>query len=354
MATFKVRYLVCKKQKNHTLYYWQPKKELQEHGFLPRRLAERTNALEDAIKEAEKLNKELDAWRNGEKEYGIKDGTMTWLINQYQKSIWFKEKAEKTKTGYFNIMRRIDTAMGEYPAAIVDRKVVKAYYNTLCESSISSANAVMRVLKLLFSFAVDEGHLDSNPVKGIRLMNTKARHQVWSEEEVQTLLLKATPSIKIAILLAIYTGQRQTDIRKMQWVQYDGQTISIKQQKTGKYIEIPALEALRKALDPICASSGYIVINEVTGQPYTEDHMIKSFIKLKNDCGYPEKQFRDFRRTAAVRLSEAGCTPHEISAITGHTIDSTASILEVYTPRSSNMAKNAMDKLEKHSKKLEG
>ena len=56
-------------------------------------------------------------------------------------------------------------------------------------------------------------------------------------------------------------------------------------------------------------------------------------------------QFRDLRRTAAVRLSEAGATPQEVAAITGHTIDQTTKILETYIPRTQTMADAAVAKL---------
>jgi len=59
-------------------------------------------------------------------------------------------------------------------------------------------------------------------------------------------------------------------------------------------------------------------------------------------AGVEGLQFRDLRRTAAVRLAEAGCTVPEIAAITGHTIDTTARILEAYLPRNFTMARAAI------------
>src|SRR5918999_582030 len=75
MGKFRVRYLVAKRQKSRILYYWQPNKPLRDAGFLPRRLAERTNDLADAIREAEGLNRELDAWRAGRQPLPVQPGT---------------------------------------------------------------------------------------------------------------------------------------------------------------------------------------------------------------------------------------------------------------------------------------
>ena len=59
----------------------------------------------------------------------------------------------------------------------------------------------------------------------------------------------------------------------------------------------------------------------------------------------------DLRRTAVVRLAEAGCTPPEISAITGHDLDATMAILEVYMPRTLPLATAAIDKLDAHRRR---
>ncbi len=61
-----------------------------------------------------------------------------------------------------------------------------------------------------------------------------------------------------------------------------------------------------------------------------------------------ELQARDLRRTAAVRLGEAGCTPIEIAAITGHSIERTRKILETYVPRTEPMGRNAVAKWERN------
>ena len=61
----------------------------------------------------------------------------------------------------------------------------------------------------------------------------------------------------------------------------------------------------------------------------------------------------DLRRTAVVWLAEAGCEIPEIAAITGHSLNRTSAILEVYLPRNTKMAQNAIAKLSKYRKRTE-
>ncbi|TVR83492.1 MAG: hypothetical protein EA405_04320 [Rhodospirillales bacterium] len=62
MAKIHIRYLVQKKFKKGIDYYWQPSAELRAVGFRPQRLAD---DIETAIRQAEKLNRQVDDWRKG-------------------------------------------------------------------------------------------------------------------------------------------------------------------------------------------------------------------------------------------------------------------------------------------------
>ena len=96
-----------------------------------------------------------------------------------------------------------------------------------------------------------------------------------------------------------------------------------------------------------------IVVCETTGRPYKSDHFRHEFRRIAVKAGLEDRQFLDLRRTAVVRLAEAGCTPPEIAAITGHKLDRTMHILETYFPRTTPMARAAIRKLELYRKRTE-
>ncbi len=295
MANIKIRYLVAKKQKNHVIYYWQPKLELREHGFYTRRLAEKTNLLEDAIIEAERFNKELDEWRKtGQQPNAIKDGTIEWLTKQYQQSMWYKRLSLNTQKGYHQNIVRINKWAGKYRIEALNRRACKVYYSELCKESISSANALMRVMKLIFSFAKEEGIVNDNPVQGVRLLGTKSRHQVWSDEQIDKVVKYCIDnnrkSVAVAIILARDLSQRQEDILRMKWEQYDGVYIRLKQGKTGKELMLECTSRVIKMLDSM-DKVGHIVINESTKKPYnkyTFRHLVSEMI---TGAGIEDSQF---------------------------------------------------------------
>jgi integrase len=329
---------------------------------LPRRLARETNNHTAAIKEAEDLNSQLDVWRvDCQIEKPLQQFTLPWLIRQYEQAPSFTQLAASTRRGYGQCLRIIEAwsrDAGNPPLETLTRRAVKEFHLGM-SSRRHKANAVMRVLRLLLNFAYDQGLIEDNPAKQQRLIGTPPRATVWSEEEMQTFIRTAVEagrlSLALAVLLGAHTGQREADVLHLAWTQYDGVQIELRQEKTGRLLRVPVTSELKRALDATPQVSTQIVASEATRAPYKPDNFRHLFRDLADKAGLTKLRFMDLRRTAAVRLAEAGCTAIEIAAITGHEIGTTQKILEVYVPRNTQMAQNAIAKLErnKRSQKLE-
>lgn len=150
--------------------------------------------------------------------------------------------------------------------------------------------------------------------------------------------------------MGVNLGQRQGDILRLTWSQYDGSTFTLKQSKTGVLLSVPVTSDLRIALDRTPRRSPTVLVCETTNRPYQKSHFQHEFRRIAKEAGLDGLQFLDLRRSAVVRLAEAGCTVPEISAITGHQLDRTARILETYLPRTAPLARSAICKLELHRK----
>ena len=153
-----------------------------------------------------------------------------------------------------------------------------------------------------------------------------------------------------------HTAQRPGDARAMEWPQYDGKRIKLVQEKTGKLLSIPAHANLRAALDEarhdgVTRIGGHIVA-QPNGKRFSESTAVRLFDEVREGAKLRHLQARDLRRTACVRLTEAGCTDFEISAISGHSIEMTRRILETYVPRTENMGNAGMAKWERNEAKM--
>jgi integrase len=73
--------------------------------------------------------------------------------------------------------------------------------------------------------------------------------KLWGEQEIAALLAIASQEIKLALVLALWTGQRQGDLLRLPWSAYDGSHLRFRQSKTGRRMTMPAGMPLRALLD---------------------------------------------------------------------------------------------------------
>ncbi|TVR81582.1 MAG: hypothetical protein EA405_08140, partial [Rhodospirillales bacterium] len=312
-----------------------------------------------AVRQAESLNRQVDEWRSCQDAAPRNLCTLPWLIRLFRVDERFTLLKPKTKRGYEYAFRKIEAwseQIGHPQLQYIERKAVREFYRSLT-SKLPTANSVIRVLRLLLRYAVDEGYILHNPAAKLRMVATPPRQMIWSDDQIATFIGAAEKagrrSLALAVLLGICLGQRQGDILRLTWSQFDGTAITVRQGKTGALVRIPVMRELATVLHATPRASSSIVVAETTGRPYLSDHFQHEFRRIANAAGLPSLQFLDLRRSAVVRLAEAGCTTAEIAAITGHRLERTTQILETYLPRTSPMAEAAIRKLELHKDRTE-
>lgn len=122
-----------------------------------------------------------------------------------------------------------------------------------------------------------------------------------------------------AYALAVYTGQRKTDLVAMARADRKGGAIRVVQNKTGEELWIPEHQELaaelRRGVLPhmslLTTTRGKVFDPVYSGAWFAE--AIEE-AKLSDDC-----MLHGLRKTAASKLAEAGCSEKQIAVITGHT-----------------------------------
>lgn len=348
MANIRVRHLI----QRGGAYYWQPSTVLRQQGWKCRKLSD---SLESAISEAQKINDELDRWRNGGTEISSVPvvNSIKGLIIAYQRSNRYNDLAVNTKRDYDYRLSLIEQWAGNVPIEGITPSAIEVFWQALAKKSKYKANATIRILRLLLSYAVKPlGWIHTNPASRPGLAPIPPRSVIWENEELFESVKVADElgyfNVGTSILLGAFLAQRESDILNFKWSDYQNGAFFIKQHKTGAYICVPVHPILKARLDQYTNRVGFIVHSDLDGKQYTQSAFIHRFgIIRKRVCEkFPEFkrcQFLDLRRTAIVRLAEAGCTEAQISAVSGHKIDTCRRILETYLPRNSNMARAAIE-----------
>src|SRR5208282_2269824 len=169
-------------------------------------------------------------------------------------------------------------------------------------------------LARIFSWAHNRGLIAGNPcAKGGKLYHGTRINKIWDDQDIARFLQTAPPYLRLAMLLAINTGQRQGDLLLLTWSAYNGREIKLRQRKTGAYVPIPVADALKTALDTAPRQSPIMLTNS-EGKPWSESGFQGAWGKATTRAGIRGLTFHDLRGTAVVTLARAGCTEPEIYA----------------------------------------
>jgi integrase len=278
-------------------------------------------------------------------------GVLLSLLNRFQQSGEFLHKInERTRRDYVKNIKRIERTFADFPIKALDERGARAEFldwrDEMAKTSLRQADYAYQTLRRILSWALERGLIDTNPCsEGGKLYNGSRVDKVWSDEEIERLLAVAAPQVRLLMKLAIETGQRQGDIRKLTWAAYDGKVIKIRQRKTGAYVPVPVSDELKAELDAAPHRSPLIAVNS-DGRPWTESGLQSAWRMATLRSGVVDRTFHDLRGTAVVRLARAGCTEAEIYAITGHKPSDIQAILTAhYLPRDGEVAANAIAKL---------
>jgi integrase len=155
---------------------------------------------------------------------------------------------------------------------------------------------------------------------------------------------------QLALVLALWSGQRQGDLLRLPWSAYESPYIRLRQSKGGRRVAMPAGAPLRTLLD-VTERRGPLILTNTLGRPWTSDGFRTSWGKACERAGIGDLTFHDLRGTAVVRLAIAGASVPQIAAVTGHSLKDVEAILDAhYLGRDIQLAEAAVLKLEARTK----
>ncbi len=280
------------------------------------------------------------------------DATMlATVFDAYQDSEAFRGLAERTRKDYARLIRIISAEFGDmHKGALLQKEtrgVFRSWRDTRARASKRQADYGWVVLARVLSWALDGGMVEANPCeKGGRLYHGTRADKVWSDGDLEAFLAVARPEMRLALMLALWTGQRQGDLLRLPWSAYDGRYIRLKQSKTGVRVTIPAGAPLKAMLDALPRRSPVVMLSSFK-RPWTEDTFRVAWGRTATLAKIDDRTFHDLRGTAVLHLALAGCTVPEIATITGHNLSDVKSILDAsYFHRDVALAESGIAKLE--------
>lgn len=261
-----------------------------------------------------------------------------YLIEAYLDSPEYGDLATATKRDYKRYLEVVRKSWGPLEVA----GLLPSHALSLRDkhrATPAAANALLRTLSALISWSIPRAFCTTNPCEHVRKLKTGDGWSPWSWEMIELLQAQAPSWMWEAAGLALYTGQRQSDVLGMSRAAVKGGMIEVRQEKTGRLLVIPAHQELLRLLAQIDTRrteqakqakehrpATAVILTSTRGTPWTSDGFRASWRKALVGDGAGSSLapiheaglvFHGLRKSAVVTLLEAGCTDAEVASITG-------------------------------------
>ena len=245
-------------------------------------------------------------------------GTMAALALSYFSSPQFAALRARSRYLYRHTIERFCKDHGDKRAADLRRDHIVRLMSRLADKP-GAANDLRKVLRNLMRHAVDLGIRSDDPTRDVKAIRTKSiGHHSWTDAEIGQFE-RCHPigsRERLALALLLYTGQRRGDVIRMGAQHVRAGVLYVKQEKTGVELAIPVHSDLAAAIAAM--PSGHLTFLTTAIGGFSDRGFGGWFRRACDRAGLPHCSAHGLRKAAARRLAEAGCTAHEIGAITGH------------------------------------
>jgi integrase len=257
--------------------------------------------------------------------------------------------ANSTQREYRRMLTLVEQDFGTMPIAALNDPLVKMEFmkwRAQAAKTPREGDNRLSILSSLLTWAADNGEIETNHLKSFkRLYHSDRSNKVWLPVHIDLMMRTAPVEMQRLLIAGIHTGQRQGDLLRLTWSNFDGSSIRLRQSKTGRIVEIPCTVPMHRMLNSLAHKSPLIFTTK-TGMPWKPRYFKNEWELAYTAAGLPLEKaeklhFNDLRGTAVILLFEANWTTRQIATITGHGLASANKILKRHLDRTRNLASAA-------------
>lgn len=271
-------------------------------------------------------------------------GSVHAAVTDYLASRPFLAMAVASRKMRRNILDRFREKYGVAPVAELTKDRIEKVVAEKMDTPPAAKN-LLKTLRAFLDWCVGEKMLRSNPTGGVKVkVPSSPGFSTWTEDDIARFCDRHPVGTKprLALALLLYTAQRRADVVLMGRQHIRDGALFVRQQKTGAELAIPLHLELQSAIDATPSGQLTFLVTNF-GKGFTAAGFTNWFRQQCKLAGLPlGVSAHGLRKAACRRLAEAGCSAHEIAAISGH-----ATIAEVqrYTKAADQkrMARSAME-----------
>jgi integrase len=254
-------------------------------------------------------------------------GSLGWLVTLYFGSEEFKKLASgPTRRAVIEECLRETVRdgstdfMADCPLSFVSAAKIKRLRD-LKKDLPGAANNRRKYLSAMFGWAVEEGHIKTNPAREVRRVKYASNgFHTWTLAEVAQFIERHPIGTKpyLALCLLLFTGVRKGDMVKLGRQHTWRGLLRFVPSKTKhvrmNFSEKPILPPLAKAIEAGPIGDLTFLVTQY-GRPFTAKGFGNWFRRCCNEAGLPHCTAHGLRKAGATILAENGATSPQLMAI---------------------------------------
>jgi integrase len=249
------------------------------------------------------------------------------LIAELRHSEWWRSKSPRYRKDLESVLDYLAEKIGGKDVARLTQTDI---YRAMDANAhrVRFANYIPTALSRLCQIAVRKGWRKDNPALGIEKLpmpkDRKRPHVPWTDAAVAKMRREGQGLARLIFELGVGTVQRPGDLVGFTWGDWDGDTLFLRQNKTGKPLHLPATAALKAALEEARAAIGAAphpsrhILTLKDGSRMTYRRMAELFLAERKRLGLEAFDLHALRYRGVMELAWHGCTDEEIEAYSGH------------------------------------
>src|SRR6516162_5666403 len=225
-------------------------------------------------------------------------GTFNALVYDYTTSIKFESRSPNTRSDYRRLLTAAEVEFGDMPiGALNDPGVLQVFigWHERCVriNGKRQADYRLQAISAMLTWAVKHGKIQKNHLKGFDHSYKSDRSQIiYSQEQIDAFMKVASVALQRFMTFAINTAQREDDLFRLKWSDYDGLCIRLTQSKTKMPVVIPCPKELKTMLDGMERKSIFILTTP-HGRPWKKSRFWQLWTQAMRKAGIEGLHFYD-------------------------------------------------------------
>lgn len=209
---------------------------------------------------------------------------------------------------------------GQAPLLDLKRRHVRALLAARSETPHAARHLLVVIRKMILA-GLDEEWIESDPTYRLKYRPETKGWRAWTDAEREQFEKRwpigTTP--RLVYVLALWLGNRRSDVAALPVSAIQGNTIVLQQVKTGRRLVLSITPMLREALDATDLDGPTILLTAY-GEPFSAKSLTGRMADWTKAAGLPKGcTLHGLRKTLGKMLADGGATTRQIMDTLGHT-----------------------------------